>query len=70
MLAHLRKERFTRGEYNKPKLNKIGPWKILRKFLAKGYGLELPKDIGISSTFNVVDLWLYKGDIAEAPEDV
>lgn len=55
MLAHLRKERFPRGEYNKLKLKKIEPCKILRKFSANVYELELPVDIGISLIFNVED---------------
>jgi hypothetical protein len=32
VLAHLSKERFPRGRYNKLKLKNIGPCKILRKF--------------------------------------
>ena len=59
VLAHLRNERFPRGEYNKLKMKKIGPCNILHKFSANAYELELPLGIGISPIFNVVDLYSY-----------
>ena len=70
VLAHLRKERFPREEYNKLKLKKIGPYKILRKFSANAYELELLVDMGISPTFNVYDLYPYKGNVAKAPKEI
>ena len=69
VLAHLRRERFPKREYNRLKFKKIGPCKILRKFYANAYGIELPPDIGISPIFNVVDLYRYEDrDIDDATE--
>ena len=66
MFAHLRRERFPEREYNKLKLKKIGPCKILRKFSANAYEIELPPGVGISPIFNVVDLYKYQGEGTDA----
>jgi hypothetical protein len=42
VLAHLREEIFPRGKYNKLKMKKIGPCKILRKYATNAYEIELP----------------------------
>ena len=60
VLAHLRKERFPKREYNKMKFKKIGPYRVLRKFSANAYELQLPPGIGMSPIFNVADLFPYR----------
>jgi hypothetical protein len=64
VLAHLRKEMFPRRTYNKLKMKNIGPCKILRKFAANAYEIELPDNVGISLIFNVADLYPYSIDNA------
>jgi hypothetical protein len=51
-LSHLRKEIFPRGTYNKLKMKKIGPCKIIRKFEANDYEKDFPDGVGISPIFN------------------
>ena len=62
ILAHLRKERFSKGEYIKFKLKNIGPCKILRIFSTNAHEIEVPTDIGISPIFNVKDMYHYTGN--------
>ena len=64
VLPHLRKERFPRGTYNKLKMKKIGPCRVLRKFGENTYELELPEGIGISPIFNISDLYPYRDNEA------
>jgi hypothetical protein len=62
VLEHLRKERFPRGMYNKLKMKKIGPCKILRKFEANSYEIELPDGVGISPIITIEDMYPYRED--------
>jgi hypothetical protein len=72
ILAHLRKERFPKGTYNKLKMKKIRPCKVLKKFGANAYEIELPDGVRISLIFNVSDFYPYKVEEAgvgdEQPE--
>ena len=57
-LVHLKKGRFPIGTYNKLKMRKFEPCKILRKFdSGNTYEVELPNDMDISPIFNIVDLY-------------
>jgi hypothetical protein len=60
---------FSRGTYNKLKLKKIGPCKILRRFGENAYEIELPKDVGISPILNIEDLYPYREYGSERSED-
>jgi hypothetical protein len=62
VLVHLRRERFPRGTYNKLKMNKIGLCKIIRKFEANTYEIELPDGVGISPIFNIAYMYPYRDD--------
>jgi hypothetical protein len=65
VLAHLRKERFLRGTYNKLKMKKIEPCKVLKQFGMNAYEIELLDGIKISLIFNILDLYPYKAEKTE-----
>jgi hypothetical protein len=65
----LRKERFPRGMYNKLKMKKIGPCRVIRKFGEKVYQIKLPDGVGISLIFNVEDLYPYRDEEARAEDE-
>ena len=60
VMAYIRKERFPKGTYNKLKLKRIGPCKILRKFSTNAYEIELPSNLQIFPIFNVSDIYRFR----------
>jgi hypothetical protein len=60
VLEHLRKERFPRETYNKLKMKKIEPCKVLRKFGENAYEIELLDGVRISPIFNITGLYPYR----------
>ena len=60
VMVHLKRERFPFGIYNKLKMKRFGPCKILKKFdIGIAYKVELPDDMDISPMLNIVDLYKY-----------
>jgi hypothetical protein len=65
----LRREIFPRGMYNKLKMKNTGPCRILRKFAANAYEIELSDNVGISPIFNVANLYPYQRNEAGYIDD-
>ena len=60
VMVHLRKEHFPVGTYNKLKMKKFGPCKIVKRHdSGNSYEVELPIEMNISPVFNILDLTKY-----------
>ena len=65
-MVHIQKEQFSVGSYNKMKMKKLGPNKILKKHdLGNAYEVELPDGIHICPIFNITNLTEYHDDGAD-----
>ena len=51
------------------KMKNIGPCKVVKKFGANTYEIELTDGIEISPIFNVVDLYPYRDEESEAEDE-
>lgn len=57
VMVYLRKECFSTGTYHKLSDKKLGPFCITQKCGDSAYRLDLPSDMHISNTFNIVDVF-------------
>lgn len=64
-MVHLNKARLQKGIPTKLQMKRLGPCKILAKYGANAYKIELPSDLGISPIFNVQDLVEFKGTLPQ-----
>ena len=68
---HLSRERFPNKKSQKLSPRADGPFKVLERINNNAYKLELPRDYGVSATFNVADLSPYiVDDTIEDPLDL
>jgi hypothetical protein len=56
-MFYLRKDRFPGEMYNNLKNKKYDPYLIIWKIHNNTYAIDLPDDMAISSTFDVLDYW-------------
>ena len=71
-MVHLRKEHFLVGTYNKLKMKKFGPCKIVKRHdSGNTYKVELPTKLNISPVFNILDLTeFYEGGDGDEVADI
>ena len=60
VMIRLRPERFPPGTVRKLHARGAGPFRVVKRVGSNAYVLELPPELGISSTFNITDLVEYR----------
>jgi hypothetical protein len=50
-------------------MKKTGPCRILKIFTANAYEIEFPNNVGISTIFNIADLYPYRRDETGESDD-
>ena len=68
VMIRVRPERFPSGAVKKLQARGAGPFKVLKRVRPNAYVIDLPADYGMSSTFNVSDLAVYR-DLLVIPND-
>ena len=70
-MVHLRKEHFPIGTYNKLKMKKFGPCKIVKmRDSENAYEVELSTELNISLVFNILDLKKFYGGDGDEVTDI
>ena len=59
-MVQIRPERFSPRTVKKLHARSASPFQSLKKLNDNAYVIDLPQDFGISSTFNIEDLVVYK----------
>ena len=62
-MIHIRPEMYPSGNVKKLQACSAGPFKVLKKLGPNAYVIDIPLDYDISSTFNIVDLIVFKGPV-------
>ena len=64
-MLHLNKSRLQKRVPIKLQIQKVGSYKILTKYGANTYKVDLPSDLNISPIFNVAYLTKFKGSLTK-----
>ena len=68
VMVRLRTERFPSGTIKELHARSTRPYKIVKRIGPNAYVLELPSDLGISSTFHVSDFVEYRAPVTISSE--